>query len=134
MCSTLSVYVLRDRSTASLKHALTIHGVQTAITLWTWTEQNPYGRNTWTNVDSSGNCYTSSGKLLYHVTYGTPEFYKGRVSGNEQKNQSDFAYMQVEVHVQMKAGLCKYFGINGYEWSNTYKSDNFRTDNERAGD
>lgn len=86
------------------------------------------------NVDSSGNCYSDSGKLIYHVSYGTPEFFRGRVSDNEQKNQGDFAYMQVTVNVQMKAGLCKYFGINGYEWSNTYKSDNFRTDNERAGD
>ena len=85
-------------------------------------------------VDSSGNCYSDSGKLIYHVSYGTPEFFRGRVSDNEQKNQGDFAYMQVTVNVQMKAGLCKYFGINGYEWSNTYKSDNFRTDNERAGD
>ena len=79
------------------------------------------------NVDAAGYCRDASGKVLYKVTYHTATYTSGKVAGQP-------AGVKLDITVNMKAGLGKAFGIDGYTWTNTFSSINFRTDNdERAG-
>ena len=74
------------------------------------------------NVDSSGKCYDSTGKLLYTVSYSNPQYTENP------------ATMGVTVTVRMQASIGSLFNFPVYTWSNDFKSTNFRTDvNERAG-
>lgn len=67
-----------------------------------------------------------NGQEVYRVRYRNENFYSGQY-GSE-------AGMEVTVDVRMKVGLGKFFGQDGYEWSNTYRSTNFRVDdNQRWG-
>lgn len=78
------------------------------------------------NVDSSGRCYDSAGRLLYRVSYGAATYYDGK-SGHD-------AGIEMDITVNMTAGLGSAFGKDGYTWTNHFSSTNFRTDNdERAG-
>lgn len=74
------------------------------------------------NVDSSGRCYDESGDLLYTVSYGTPTYYKG--------DSTHGAGIEMNITVNMRAGLGKQFGVNGYTWTNHFESTNFRTDDD----
>ena len=77
-------------------------------------------------VNSNGQCYGDSGKVLYTVSYGTPTFYDGKGSHG--------AGMSIKITVNMRSGLGRVFGFGGYKWSQTFESTNFRTDNnERSG-
>lgn len=79
------------------------------------------------NVDSAGYCRDSSGKVLYKVTYHPATYVSGKITGQP-------AGVKLDITVNMKAGLGKAFGIDGYTWTNTFSSINFRTDDdERAG-
>lgn len=68
----------------------------------------------------------SHGAEVYRVRYRAASFASG--------NSGEPAGMSVTVDVRMKAGLGRFFGQSGYSWSNTFKSTNFRVDNnERWG-
>lgn len=83
------------------------------------------------NVDSSGNCKSSAGNILYTVTYGTPNYSKPIRVGDSV----GYNWMEIDVTVEMPSSLGKFFGHPTISWTTHFKSDNFRTDNnERAGE
>lgn len=88
------------------------------------------------NVDSSGCCYDSHGQLLYKVSYGPLEFIgqTSKFNKNKGRNQQLAKGLRIEITITMSAGLGRAFGTNSYTWTNTFESQNDRTDdNERAG-
>lgn len=75
---------------------------------------------------TNGKHYSRNGTLQYTVSYGTPVIFRGTKTEN--------AYMEIPITVHLYSGLARYYGRNGYEWTNTFKSTNFRTDdNYRQG-
>ena len=89
------------------------------------------------NVDASGRCFDSNGKMLYKVSYGPLEFLGATTKVNRAtgKTQRLATGLRIKVTVTMTSGLGSAgFGSSSYSWSNTFESTNFRTDNnERAG-
>lgn len=82
------------------------------------------------NVDSSGNCKSSVGNVLYSVSYGTPTYSGYHKAGDS----SGYSTMEIDVTVSMPSSLGKYFGYPTISWTTHFKSENFRTDdNERVG-
>jgi hypothetical protein len=74
-------------------------------------------------VDSFGCKYDSNNKLVYQVTFGTP-IYSRYPAG-----------IEIKATVCLKVGFAKYFSLNregGITWTNSYKSTNFRTDDDSA--
>ena len=81
------------------------------------------------NVDSSGNCKSSAGNILYTVTYGTPNYSKPIRVGDSV----GYNWMEIDVTVSMPSSIGKFFGHPTFSWTTHFKSENFRTDdNERA--
>lgn len=82
------------------------------------------------SVDSSGKCKSSSGSVMYAVSYGTPT-YSGR---NEVGDSVGYSQMEIDVTVSMPSSIGKFFGHPTFSWTTHFVSNNFRTDNnERAG-
>ena len=78
-------------------------------------------------LNASGACYDDGGKELYRCSFSNIVYSSGL-------NAQDTAGVQVDVTVNMKAGVGKWAGMNGYTWTNTFKSTNFRTnDDQRSG-
>lgn len=82
--------------------------------------------NTDLNVNSRGSCIGNNGETLYTVSYGTPVYHTGK--------DGVPAGIEIDITVNMFAGLGRFFGWDGYEWTNEFSSTNFRTDDdERKG-
>ncbi len=75
---------------------------------------------------NAGGAHYANGKLQYDVGYSGLEIWPG--------SKTKDAYMKVTVTVHLHSGIARYFGRDGYTWTNTFISTNFRTDdNYRAG-
>ena len=75
----------------------------------------------------------STGETLFTVTYSNREYKKGFDGVN---NRGEVASISVDVTVQLNTGLARYMGItgsNGFSWTQTFKSTNFRTDGNERG-
>lgn len=72
----------------------------------------------------------ANGETIYTVQYGSPTYQKGY---DGVANRGQDASIIVDVTVTLHTGLAKYMGLNGFKWTQTFTSTNFRTDGNERG-
>lgn len=98
------------------------------------------------NVDSSGVCRDGNGNLLYTVRYNSVKIGDCVVPGSTDKLSEITSWpeklqpyihsdrcepeVEIELTVRMEPSVGKLFQQDGYTWTNSFKSTNYRTDDD----
>ena len=111
-------WAIDDASRADGKNIITMNNTAVCNKLYEYLRED-------LGLNYSGICYGSDGNIAYRVTFGTVNIINGRSAPHK-------ASIQIELTVRMNIGQ----GIwrRQWQWTNTFKSENFRTDEDaRAG-